>query len=193
MFTPADIPVCNSPLNVQAMLEIAGNARLEPGREDDMAPARELASTLMGGQEVVSVETLNIVQAIQPATLVFREEGAITAVFGQLLLRQSAIVPFFEGRFDALNLDTDYLCRAGEPIGLGYVWGLAASSKRGSTALFQYGAQVRPALFPNLTIVSRAVTPIGRHIALNRYRYQPLRHPDDDLMIRVFANEAVAA
>lgn len=175
------------------MLAIAASVGMEAAGDGEMTVARDLAATLMG-QEVVSVSTLRAVQAIQPAaTLVFREEGRITGVFGQLLLRPSAIGPIFEGRFDALDVDTDYLSRAGELVGLGYAWGIAASTKRAAAAGIQNGQLVRPRLFPDLTIFTRAVTPIGRHIALNRYRYQPFRHPDDDLLIRLPELEAVAA
>jgi hypothetical protein len=193
MITPADLPTPTRRLDPEAMLEIAASVGLEPARDEDLSAARELASKLMG-QEVVGVETLKAVQRIQPAaTLVFREDGVITGVWGQLCLRPSAIQPFFEGRFDAMDLDTDYLCRPGELIGLGYAWGVAASTKRAGAAALQNGALIRPRLFPDLAVVTRAVTPIGRHIAMNRYRYTPLRHPDDDLMIRVFVPEAVAA
>jgi hypothetical protein len=193
MITPADLPPPSSRLDPEGMLAVAAIAGMEAARNEDMPAARELASTLMG-QEVVSIPILEAVQAIQPAaTLIFREEGKITGVWGQLMLRPSAIEPFFDGRFDALDLDTDYLARPGELIGLGYFWGIAATTKLAATASFQNGALIRPRLFPDLTIVTKAVTPIGRHLALNRYGYQPLRHPDDDLFIRLFAREAAAA
>jgi len=48
-----------------------------------------------------------------------------------------------------------------------------------------FSKRVRELLFADLTIFTKAVTPVGRHTALNRHGYQPLRRPDDDLLIRL--------
>ena len=193
MITEDDIPPVTSRLDPEAMTAVALEAGMVPADEDEIAVARQLAADLMQ-HEVVSIGTLQAVRAIQPAAmLVYKEDGKVTGVFGQLVLRPSAIRRIFEGDFDALDVDTEYLSRAGEIAGLGYAWGLAASTKRGAAAVIQHGQLVRSRLFPDLTIFTRAVTPVGRHIALNRYRYQPFRHPDDDLLIRLPEVQAVAA
>jgi hypothetical protein len=191
MITEAELPVATSRLDPDAMIAVALEAGMIPLAEHEIPIARNLAGDLMQ-HEVVSVETLLAVRAIQPAAmLVFKDEDQITGVFGQLLLRPSAVRSIYAGEFDALNVDVDYLSRPGEVVGLGYVWGLAASTKRAGAALMLQGQLVRRRLFPDLTIFTRAVTPVGRHIALNRYRYQPFRRPDDDLLIRL--PESVAA
>jgi hypothetical protein len=193
MITEDDIPPSVSRLDPEAMAAVALEAGLAPADEAEIPIARGLAADLMQ-HDVVSVETLKAVRAIQGAAmLVYREDGKVTGVFGQLVLRPSAIRPIFEGRFDALDVDTEYLSRAGEIAGLGYAWGLAASTKRAAASLILHGQLVRARLFPDLTIFTRAVTPVGRHIALNRYRYQPLRRPDDDLLIRLPELEAQSA
>jgi hypothetical protein len=193
MITEADLPKSWAHLDPDAMVEVAREAGLRPAVGDEIAIARDLAATLMK-HEVVSIETILAVQAIQPAAMLVCDDGdQITGVFGQLLLRPSAVRPLFDGAFDALNVDTDFLTRAGEPAALGYAWGLAASTKRAAASLILHGQLVRRRLFPNLTIFTRAVTPVGRHIALNRYGYVPLRHPDDDLMIRLPEPVAAAA
>ena len=199
MITEAELPVATSRLDPEAMIAVALEAGMIPLAEHEIPIARNLAGDLMR-HEVVSVETLLAVRAIQPAAmLVFKDGDQITGVFGQLLLRPSAIASIFAGEFDALNVDVDFLSRPGEAVGLGYVWGLAASTKRAGAALMLQGQLVRRRLFPALTIFTRAVTPAGRHIALNRYRYQPFRYPDDDLLIRLpedaaqRESEAVAA
>jgi hypothetical protein len=193
MISEADLPKSWAHLDPEAMVEVAREAGLRPAVGDEITTARDLAAELMK-HEVVSIETILAVQAIQPAAmLVFDDGQQITGVFGQLLLRPSAVRPLFDGAFDALNVDTDFLTRAGEPAALGYAWGLAASTKRAAASLILHGQLVRRRLFPNLTIFTRAVTPVGRHIALNRYGYQPLRHPDDDLLIRLPEPVAAAA
>jgi hypothetical protein len=193
MISEADLPKSWAHLDPEAMVEVAREAGLRPAVGGEITIARDLAAELMK-HEVVSIETILAVQAIQPAAmLVFDDGQQITGVFGQLLLRPSAVRPLFDGAFDALNVDTDFLTRAGEPAALGYAWGLAASTKRAAASLILHGQLVRRRLFPNLTIFTRAVTPVGRHIALNRYGYQPLRHPDDDLLIRLPEPVAAAA
>jgi hypothetical protein len=193
MISEADLPKSWAHLDPEAMVEVAREAGLRPAVGDEITTARDLAAELMK-HEVVSIETILAVQAIQPAAmLVFDDGQQITGVFVQLLLRPSAVRPLFDGAFDALNVDTDFLTRAGEPAALGYAWGLAASTKRAAASLILHGQLVRRRLFPNLTIFTRAVTPVGRHIALNRYGYQPLRHPDDDLLIRLPEPVAAAA
>lgn len=193
MITEDDIPPVTSRLDPEAMTAVALEAGMVPAAEDEIAVARQLAADLMQ-HDVVSIGTLQAVRAIQPAAmLVYKEDGRVTGVFGQLVLRPSAIRRIFEGDFDALDVDTEYLSRAGEIAGLGYAWGLAASTKRAAAALILHGQLVRARLFPDLTIFTRAVTPVGRHIALNRYRYQPFRRPDDDLLIRLPELEAESA
>ena len=193
MITEDDIPPVTSRLDPEAMTAVALEAGMVPAAEDEIAVARQLAADLMQ-HDVVSIGTLQAVRAIQPAAmLVYKEDGRVTGVFGQLVLRPSAIRRIFEGDFDALDVDTEYLSRAGEIAGLGYAWGLAASTKRAAASLILHGQLVRARLFPDLTIFTRAVTPVGRHIALNRYRYQPFRRPDDDLLIRLPELEAESA
>ncbi len=193
MITAADIPPSRSRLDPDAMLAVGLEAGLTPPTAEEIPLARGLASKLME-HEVVSEATLQAVLAIQPASLmIFREGSEVTAVYGQLLLGVSAVRAIFAGTFDALDVDTDHLSRAGETPALGYAWGLAASTKKGAAAILLNGRLVRARLFPELTIFTRTVTPIGRHIALNRYGYKPLRSPDDDLMVRLPDAESVAA
>jgi hypothetical protein len=180
-------------LQPRAILSIAAEVGLVAPASSEMPQARDLAAELMR-HEVVSVETLLAVQAVQPtATLVFKEDGRITGVSGQLLFRRSAIARLYAGVFDAVDVDTRLLSRPGEPPAAGYSWGIAASTKRAAAAVILFGKEVRARLYPNLVIFTRAVTPVGRHIATTRHGYRPLRGPDDDFMIRLPNPEARAA
>jgi hypothetical protein len=194
MITERDLSPSSNQFDPAAILAVAEMVGLAPPRDDELPAARELAATLMG-QEVVSVATLRAVQAVQPtATLVYRnDEGRVIGVSGQLLLRPSSVRPLFEGAFDALDVDTGHLCRPGETPALGYCWGVAAATKAAAGAVIGFNKRVRELLFDDLTIFTRAVTPVGRHTALNRHGYVPLRGPDDDLLIRLPERQAAAA
>ncbi|HEX3407623.1 MAG TPA: hypothetical protein VHS81_10335 [Caulobacteraceae bacterium] len=193
MITEADLVPSSNAFDPDAMLAVAEMVGMAAPTDDEMPVARELAATLMA-QEVVSVANLRAVQAIQPAaTLVYRQDGKVVGVAGQLLLRPCAVRQLFDGVFDAMNVDTDCLSRPGEMPALGYCWGVAASTKPAAGAVIGFSKRVRELLFADLTIFTRAVTPVGRHTALNRHGYVPLRRPDDDLLIRLPERQAVAA
>lgn len=190
MITEAEVPPAIDLMDCAGMLAIGAEMQMSPPTEDELVEARELACALMQ-HKVVPVETLWAVHAVQPAaTLVFKEDGRITGVAGQLLLRPSAVRPLFEGRFDAVDVNVDFLSRDGEPVALGYGWGIVASTKPGGAAVSNVGRHIKARLFPHIATFTRAVTPIGRHVALTRYGYQPLRHPDDELMINLPAPHA---
>lgn len=176
------------------MLAVAAANGMAQPTDDEMPIARDLAATLMA-QEVVSVEVLRAVQAIQcAATLVYRQEdGKITGVAGQLLFRPSAVELLLADELDTMNVDTRHLTRPGEAPALGYCWGVAASTKPAAGAVIGFSKRVREQLFDDLTIFTRAVTPVGRHTALNRHGYVPLRRPDDDLLIRLPERQVAAA
>ncbi len=193
MIIPADLPPTSSRFEPEAMLKLVDESGMQRPTVPQMNDARALAERLMG-HEVVSLETLVAVQRIQPAaTTVFVEDGKVTGVSGMLLLAPNAVEPLFAGEFDALNVDTRYLSRAGETPALGYCWGIAGATKRAAGAVLLLGTKVRPLLFPDLSVFTRAVTPVGRHLALNKHGYVPLRHPHDDLLIRIAERRAIAA
>jgi hypothetical protein len=190
MITEADLPPSVDRMDNQGMLAIGREFDMAPPTVAEIAEARALASKLME-HDVVSARTLIAVLEIQPAsTLVYKEGGRITGVSGQLILTSSAFKPLLAGEFDALDVNPNYLAREGELVALGYGWGIAAATKPAGYAVSNAGRVVREQLFPNIATFTRAVTPIGRHVALTRYGYQPLRHADDELMIS-FAQPAV--
>jgi hypothetical protein len=192
MITEADLPEPIDRLDCDALLAAAREFGMTPPSEPELHEARALAGSLMD-HEVVGIETLVAVQRIQPtSTLVFREDGRVTAVAGQLVLKSSCIAPLLAGAFDALNVDTDYLARDGDLVAIGYAWGIAASTKTGGQAIAGFNGRMRE-MFPHIAGFTRAVTPIGKHVAATRYGYVPLRHDDDELMICIPGREAVAA
>ena len=193
MITEADLPKPVDRLDCEGMLAIGREFGMTPPTEAELPEARALASKLMD-HEVVSIETLIAVQNIQPASsLVFREDGRITGVSGQLMLTPKAFQVMLAGEFDAVDIDTRLLAREGELVSLGYGWGIAGSTKEAATAVSWVGRTMRLRLYPHIAGFTRAVTAVGRHIALTRYGYQPLRHPDDDLMISLPAKQVAPA
>jgi hypothetical protein len=192
MITEADLPPAIDRMDFEAMLAIGRENGMTPPSEPELREARALAESLMD-HDVVSIETLIAVQRIQPtSTLVFREEGRVTAVAGQLVLKSSCIPPLLAGEFDAMNVDTDYLARDGDLVAIGYAWGIAATTKTGGQAIAGLNRLMRD-LLPHIAGFTRAVTPIGRHVAATRYGYVPLRDDDDELMICLPSREVAAA
>jgi hypothetical protein len=193
MITEADIPEAIDKMDSEGMLAVGREFDMTPPTLAELAEARALAQTLMD-HEVVSEATLIKVLAIQPAsTLVYREDGKITGVSGQLMLTPPTFRIMLAGEFDALNVDTELLAREGDLVSLGYGWGIAASSKPAANAVSWVGRTMRLRLYTHIAGFTRAVTEVGRHIALNRYGYEPLRRADDDLMISLPKKAAVAA
>jgi hypothetical protein len=193
MITEADLPLALDRMDNAALLAAGREFGMTQPTVPELHEARALASSLMD-HEVVGIETLLKVQRIQPAsTLVFKEDGRVTAVAGQLILNSTTIKPLLAGEFDALDVNTDFLARDGELVALGYAWGIAASTKPGGQAIGGFNRAVGDRLFPHIVGFTRAVTPIGRHVAATRYGYEPLRYPDDELMISIPGRHAVAA
>jgi len=193
MITEAEIPEALDRMDGEGMLAIGREFGMAPPTEAELPEARALAQKLMD-HKVVGIETLVAVLGIQPASsLVYKEDGRITGVSGQLMLTPEAFRVMLAGQFDATDVDVNLLAREGDLVSLGYGWGIAASTKPAANAVSWVGRTMRLRLYPNITGFTRAVTEVGRHIALNRYGYQPLRHADDDLMISLPKKVAVAA
>ena len=171
------------PLLITEVIAASSPFGVAPASVDDLLEAQDLATRLME-HKVASLETYLRVQAIQPAAvLVAREAGHVTGVAGMLFLRQAGVDQILDGVFDALDPADDLLTAEGEhPVAL-YAWGVAAATKLGGQAILGGGRAVRLQLFPTITGFTRAVTGAGRHVALTRYGYRPLRHADDDLMV----------
>ena len=171
------------PLVLARVIEVSSPHGIAPVTPEDLPEAQDLATRLME-HKVASLETYLRVQTVQPAAvLISKEAGRITGVVGMLFLRQAGADQFLDGVFDALEPDSDLLTQEGEsPVAL-YAWGVAASTKEGGQAILGGGGAVRFGLFPTITSLTRAVTGAGRHVALTRYGYRPMRHPDDDLMV----------
>lgn len=171
------------PLLLSRVIAVSAPHGAVPARPEDLEEAQELATRLME-HKVASLETYLRVQQVQPAAvLVARDEGRIAGVVGVLFLRPAGVEQILDGVFDALDPPTEVLTAEGECPAALYAWGVAASTKVGSQAILVGGRAVRLELFPTITGFTRAVTGAGRHVALTRYGYRPLRHADDDLMV----------
>ncbi|MBS0410677.1 MAG: hypothetical protein JSR86_12240 [Proteobacteria bacterium] len=170
-------------LRIADVIAVSSPFGVAPADPRDLVEAQDLATRLME-HKVASLETYLRVQVIQPAAvLVAKEAGRVTGVAGMLFLRRAGVEQILAGAFDALDPADELLTHEGEsPVAL-YAWGVAAATKLGGQAILGGGRAVRLQLFPTITGFTRAVTGAGRHVALTRYGYRPLRHPDDDLMV----------
>ncbi|MGH6956108.1 MAG: hypothetical protein ACREEW_05530 [Caulobacteraceae bacterium] len=167
----------------QAVIAVARQFGFTPVETNEFPVVGEMAARLMK-HEVASCETFQTVQAIQPgSSLCFREDGAITGITGLLLLREVAVAGLLAGEFDGVAVDADLLSRPGEGPAIGYGWGIAATTKTAGAAITALSMPLRLGPLGGLSFVTKAVTGAGRHVAITRMGYQPLRHPDDDLLV----------
>jgi hypothetical protein len=175
------------------MLALSVEYGFSPVEPHEFADVRDMAARLMK-HDVSSCETFQAVQAIQPASsLCFREDGAITAIMGVLLLREPAVEPLMRGAFDGIAVEPELLSRGEEKPAIGYAWGIAATTKAGGGAITAVGMPLRLGPLGELTFVTKAVTGAGRHVAITRFGYEPMRGPDDDMLVSRVENLGRAA
>jgi hypothetical protein len=166
------------------IVDLATRFDLSPIRRDEFGHVHRLATRLME-HKVTPIDVMAAVHAIQPAASVaFREGGEVTGIVGALLLRRTAMAELMRGDFDGAEVDLDLLARADEVPDCAYGWGIAASTKSAGAAISAFGVALMEQPLGALAVVSRAVTPVGRHVCITRFGYRPLRNPDDDLLIR---------
>ena len=116
MITEAEIPEAIDRMDSEGMLAIGREFGMAPPTEAELPEARDLAQKLMD-HKVVGIETLVAVLAIQPASsLVYKEDGRITGVSGQLMLTPEAFRVMLAGQFDATDVDTRLLARDGDLV-----------------------------------------------------------------------------
>ncbi|SRR5258706_7867909 len=181
--TPSVLLIRQPHLRLARVLQVTSAFGIAPPAAAELEEARALASRLMS-HKVATMDTYFRVLAVQPAAvLVFKEGGQVTGVTGQLFLNRRAVDQLLQGEFDALDPDPSLLTTEGQRPVAAYAWGVAAATKPAGAAILGGGGAMRERLFPNLTAFTRAVTGAGRHVALTRYGYRPLRGPDDDLMV----------
>ncbi len=143
-----------------------------------------MASYLMAS-EVTSPQTVLEVLALQPAsTLVVRTDGVVTATLGVLLLRPPGHQQLIAGVFNAKQPDLSVLCRGADVPAAGYLWGIAAADKTAAAAALAFCRTMDDRTLRHVVAFTRAVTPVGRHLAGQRFGFKPCRHPDDDLLVR---------
>ena len=177
----------------RGMLAVASEYGFSPVEAHEFAAVGDMAARLMR-HDVSSCETFNAVQRLQPASsLCFREDGEITAIMGVLLLREPAVAPLMAGAFDGVAVEAELLSRGDEKPAIGYAWGIAATTKAGGAAITAVGMPLRMGPLGELTFVTKAVTGAGRHVAITRFGYEPMRGPDDDMLVSRVENLRRAA
>ncbi|MGA0599486.1 hypothetical protein ACO2Q3_02130 [Caulobacter sp. KR2-114] len=174
------------PLRLADILRVTTPHGVALAAAQDLPEAQALAARLMA-HKVAELDVYLRVQAVQPAAvMIAKEEGRITAVTAMLFLRPAAVDQFAQDAFEALDPANDLLTVEGESPAAVYSWGVAAATKSGGAAVLGSGVAIREELFPHITALTRAVTGAGRHVALTRYGYRPLRRDDDDLLVAEF-------
>ncbi|HEX3919268.1 MAG TPA: hypothetical protein VHW60_18170 [Caulobacteraceae bacterium] len=165
-------------------MQAAGEALgFSPPTPAETPEARAAAERLMG-HEVASLETIAAIAALQPAsTLVFREASVITGVVATLLLKAEAEPTLRAGEFDGLEPADAFLGRPSDPVTLYYLWGIAGSTKVGSTSVMQLSRRLRYDVLADLTSYALAATPVGRHVGVTQLGFAPVRYEGDALLV----------
>lgn len=177
----------------EAILAAGAALGFWPPTPAEASLGRAMASQLMG-HEVAEVGTIVTILALQPAsTLVFREGDEVTGFASTLLLKPGAEAALLADRFDGIRPPRALLCRADDPVGLFYVWGVAGSTKAATTAIMRFCHALRFEALADVTAYALAVTPAGRSAGLTRLGYRPARHADDDLIVGAPAAQRRAA
>jgi hypothetical protein len=167
----------------ERMLALVSEFGFAPIESEEFPAVHDMAASLMK-HKVSSCDTFKAVQAIQAgSSLGFREDGVVTGIMGVLLLRAPAVDQLMQGRFDGVEVDPDLLSRDDETPAIGYGWGIAATTKAAGAAITAVGMPLRLGPLGAFTFITKAVTGAGRHVAITRFGYRPLRHPDDDLLV----------
>jgi hypothetical protein len=176
-------PAATTGARTAAMLKLANSLGFAAPSPVEISQARALAAALMR-QQVASVEAYLSVQQIQPAsTLVYRQDGEVTGVVANLLLRHSAVAMLRTGRFDGMAIALDLLSRSDERPDLYYIWGIAGATQRASAAVAGLTIRLRYEPLADLDAYALAATPMGRRLGVTRLGFRPLRHADDNLIM----------
>lgn len=175
------------------MLNAAASLGFAPAEARDLPQARVVAAKLMDHQ-VASEATLLSILAVQPAsTLIFKDAGEVSGMVATLLLRPEAEPVLRSGDFSGLTPPPALLARNADPVGFYYLWGIAGSTKTASSAVMELSRKFRYDALADLTAYAVAATPVGRHVGVTKLGFEPVRHPDDDLLVSAAQLERVAA
>ncbi len=136
-------------------------ANLDPASQPDIEVAHAMAVRLIGPQ-LASVELLTAIQEKTRASVyVFREDGRITGVLGELPLSTHGLGAIEGARFDGARPQLDQVAAPGEPVLAYYCWGNAAETRRAAAATVRGMIIARDEIYPELPYFARAVVPAG--------------------------------
>lgn len=162
---------CSDPRMINAVAAYCGVSLAGP---EDIVHARALCAATIS-DDVVSVETLQAVQNITGASVfVAREQGVVTGMTAFFLVRAEGMRALDEGRFDAVNIDLDMVCRPREKPAGGYAWGFAGSTDRGAGRAVKSSLAVRETLFWALPGYARAATNDGARLIFGSLGFKPV-------------------
>lgn len=176
---------CSSPRMINAVAALCG---VTLASDAEIEAGRSLAEAKIGSA-VVAVSALRGVQAITGSSVfVVRKGVEVTGLTAFFLLREAGLRALEEGRFDAGDVNADFVCRPNEPPAGGYAWGFAASNERAAGLVVNASVMVREALFWNLPGYARAATEDGARVVFGRLGFTPV--PGDPSLGRQEARAA---
>jgi len=162
---------CSDPRMINAVAAYCGVALAGLG---DIGHARALCAERIS-ENVVSEAMLRQVQEITGASVfVARENGVVTGMTAFFLVRPEGMRALDEGRFDAVNIDPDLICRPREPPAGGYAWGFVGSTDRGAGRAVKASIAVRETLFWALPGYTRAATDDGARLIFGSLGFKPV-------------------
>lgn len=177
------VNTCPDPKLAHRINQQLARFNLWPAKSGEILEARAFAVRLIGGQ-IADHQTLGQVHARSGAALFLtREQSLLTGALGLVLLSRSGLAAVEADRFDAAQPSLDHVARPSEPPEGVYVWGLAASTRRGALRVVAGARAVRQHAAPDLPCFGRAATLVGWRLMVDRLKCRPAPGSRTGLMV----------
>lgn len=172
--------------------QVAQKLDLFPATDNEIEIGLRFATESIGGK-LTPASSLQALQRIFPSVVVYREEGRVTGIFAYMLIRPQAMDAVWRGQLDVFDLDLSMCAGVGEPIGGAYSLGFAGLTKAAGKAVVACANDVVQGPLARVPTFTRAATPVGRHIVVDKLGYSPLAGAPDIFWLPPAAGSAEAA
>ncbi len=170
------------PTVAQAVRDELALFHIYPALEAEVAPARDFAAALIGGENV-KVEALKMVHERTGAGLfVYHDDGVLVGVMALILLTDEGLRAVMSDEFDALSPAAAQVARPNErPAGV-YGWGIAAADKTAARRLVEASSAITTNSIGHLPHFVRPATEAGARL-MERLGFRPYARSNKGLVL----------